>query len=114
MTNTILWDNTGTSKKLIINGNNNVISGKNKYSFINVTSKNILELNNIILKNFKTAINSYSGKISLSNCTLTDNTGSVLWYEGGRDLIGAAIYSRVSNITATNCNFVNSNKDEGG
>jgi len=114
VTNTILWDNTGTSKKLIINGNNNVISGKNKYSFINVTSKNILELNNIILKNFKTAINSYSGKISLSNCTLTDNTGSVLWYEGGRDLIGAAIYSRVSNITATNCNFVNSNKDEGG
>ena len=106
VTNQIRWDNsTGTSKKLIINGNNNVISGKNSYTFINVTSDNTLELNNITLKNFKTAIYSNKGKISLTNCTLTNNTVSLTNNTVSNG--GSAIYSSYCNVSLYNSTLTN-------
>ena len=105
--NIILWDNnTGTAKKLIINGNNNIISGKNNYAFINVTSGNKLELNNITLKNFKTAIHSWTGgSVTLYNTIITNNTGE----DGG------AIFLSNAKVTLYNTTLTNNtaNKSSG-
>ena len=110
VTNNIILYNMANAKKIIINGNNNIISG-NGHSFIELGSKNTLELNNITLTNFKTAIDSYGGTIFLSNCNFTKNNGHA-GFESPSD--GGAMHLIYGNVTLSNCIFDSNHADYGG
>jgi len=84
--NMALKSNYGVNYKVIINGNNITLDGKNKYQFMYVEDTT-LELRNITLKNYGynsfdeddfAAISLYNGNINVINSILTDNRGTAI------------------------------------
>ena len=87
-TRNIKMSNSNSIRKIIINGNNNVIDGKNKYNFIDIQGiqKPINGLNltiaNTTFQNFKTDtdggsvinINMTSGELNIENSIFNNNT----------------------------------------
>lgn len=107
-TQTIEWKNTKETTKLVINGNNSVINGLNKYKFLEIGSSYTVNIKNITLKNFKGeqggAINN-QGTLTITNSKLTNNTATK---------IGGALYSS-GELTITNSIFnYNTAEADGG
>ncbi|AWX33168.1 Ig-like domain repeat protein [Methanosphaera sp. BMS] len=94
-------------KTITINGNSYTINGDNKYRFLNITSNQMLNLNNITITNCHAqdgqggAIYN-TGTLNINNTNFTENTatGQIGYGEGG------AIYN-TGTLTITNTNLNN-------
>ncbi|MDO5826202.1 MAG: hypothetical protein Q4Q22_07465, partial [Methanosphaera sp.] len=105
--NMIWGDATGSTRKLIINGNNILLDGNKTHQFLKVNQGYTLELNNITLTNYTSdelggAIENYGGNVTITYSNLTHNTAA---YGGA---IGNTLNSIIT-ITGSNFNYNTAN-----
>jgi len=106
--NMTLKEKNGIRYKVIINGNNIELDGRNKYSFMNVTNCT-LELNNITLTRYRTE---WTGMINVSNANISIINSQIINNKG---IYGAgAIFTDNSNCTIYNSIIANNSGNEGG
>ena len=103
-----LTSNTKLNKaitKLTINGNGNTIKGQNKYSFLYIDTKPIINIKNIIITKCK---GDYGGAIYNEKGTLTIKDSKLI---NNQAKSGGAIYNDDGTLTITN-SLLNNNKAE--
>ena len=128
-TSSITWGgSSGGIKTLIINGNNQIIDGKQKATFITIENGYTLILNNITISNFKqtNAGGAISAKttstLNTNNVIFKDNSGrngAAIWIQNGKahlfnttfirntaSVTGAAVWAGIGSITIEECNFI--------
>ena len=71
--------NNSTIRHLIINGNNKIINGQNKYQFLWLLNESTVIINNLTLTHCYSGvhggvIDTYKANVTLNNCKLTDNS----------------------------------------
>lgn len=133
-TQNITWgDATGTTRKLIINGNQITINGNNQKLIMSVLKKYTLELNNIVISgNTKSSPINNRGTLKITNSVLKDSIKSTFIYamyskcniinttfsdninNYSNGNAGSAIYIFKSNVNITNSSFINNRAGVGG
>ncbi|WP_335645367.1 Ig-like domain repeat protein [Methanosphaera sp. BMS] len=96
-------------KTLTINGNSYTINGNNKYRFLNITSNQMVNINNITITNCHAqdlggAIYNERGNLTINNSNLTQNTAT-----GQNNGYGGAIYNNGGTLTITDSNLTQNN-----
>ena len=100
-TQNITLENSAT-KKIFINGNNNILDGQNTYQFIKIAQGHTLTLKNITLTNYNArlggAILNY-GNLTVRYSTFENNSGE---YAGAIYNINRTSYANIMNSNFTN------------
>ncbi|MCD7781126.1 MAG: DUF11 domain-containing protein [Methanosphaera sp.] len=108
----IKWQNIeGTVEKLVINGNDSIISGENNYSFIQIAANTTVEINNLTVCNTTRNIGSAlynSGNVTLNNVNMIDNHATLNSSYGG-----GAIYN-TGLLVINNSTFINNTSQANG
>lgn len=104
----ITWGNTttNTTKKLIINGNQQILNFNKTTNQIITSSNYTLILNNININNGITPVIN-SGNMTITNSNFNNNCDST-------QTQGGAIYNDIGFMNITNCNFTNNTASNGG
>ncbi|MDO5824946.1 MAG: hypothetical protein Q4Q22_01055, partial [Methanosphaera sp.] len=107
-TSNMTWaDATGTTRKLIIEGNGLTLDGKDRYQFMNLTSGYTLELSNITLTRYNAtnggAIYNHGGNVTVTDAIFINDSST---YKGG------AIYNEAGSVMVNNTNFTGNRANE--
>ena len=128
----ITWnDATGSTRKIIIDGNGLTLDGRNRFQFMKVGAGYTLELNNITFTQYKgingSVINN-NGNVHITNANFTRNniatygtifsTNTVdisqsIFYKNNAD-VGGAIYIADGNLSITDSSFTNNSAQIAG
>lgn len=107
--NQITWGKaSGTLRNLTILGNNQIIDGNNRYTFINISPGYTLNIEDITIQNTHTDQSSTGGAISGETCNLTINNSYFINCTAVTGTNGGAIsLTSNSNLTINNSQFEN-------
>ncbi|RAP54114.1 MAG: hypothetical protein BZ137_03995 [Methanosphaera sp. rholeuAM130] len=108
-TSTIIWGNaTGSNRKLIIDGNGQVLDGGKAYQFMEVKSGYSVTLKNITLTHYNTTsgavIYNNGGSVNITDSNISDNIATS----------GGAIYNVGGSVIITDSNFTHNRATENG